>query len=158
MNEILTDKMLHEIFEAISKGESYGYSDGNTSIEVTPNSISVNFRSNPTVQTISTKDRDVAEFLNFCDSIDDDLFVEVCETFTNEELTRLQNGLDTDSYQETIKVFSTRVGEVAHNRLTEICNAADSEIRRQEMIIEAAKKAIDDIHKELDEAHAKYAI
>ena len=156
MNEILTDKMLHEIFEAISRGESYGYSDGNNSIEVTPNSIRINFKSKPAVP--STKDRDVATFLNFCDSLNDDLFVEVCETFSNEELTRLQNNLDTDNYQETIKVFSTRVGEVAHNRLAEICNAADSEIRRQEMIIENAKKAIEDIHQELDEAHAKYAL
>lgn len=156
MNEILTDKMLHEIFEAISRGESYGYSDGNNSIEVTPNSIRINFKSKPAVP--STKDRDVATFLNFCDSLNDDLFVEVCETFSNEELTRLQNNLDTDNYQETIKVFSTRVGEVAHNRLAEICNAADSEIRRQEMIIENAKKAIEDIHRELDEAHAKYAL
>lgn len=156
MNEILTDKMLHEIFEAISRGESYGYSDGNNSIEVTPNSIRINFKSKPAVP--STKDRDVATFLNFCDSLNDDLFVEVCETFSNEELTRLQNNLDTDNYQETIKIFSTRVGEVAHNRLTEICNAADSEIRRQEMIIENAKKAIEDIHQELDEAHAKYAL
>lgn len=156
MNEILTDKMLHEIFEAISRGESYGYSDGNNSIEVTPNSIRINFKSKPAVP--STKDRDVATFLNFCDSLNDDLFVEVCETFSNEELTRLQNNLDTDHYQETIKIFSTRVGEVAHNRLAEICNAADSEIRRQEMIIENAKKAIEDIHQELDEAHAKYAL
>lgn len=156
MNEILTDKMLHEIFEAISRGESYGYSDGNNSIEVTPNSIRINFKSKPAVP--STKDRDVATFLNFCDSLNDDLFVEVCETFSNEELTRLQNNLDTDNYQETIKIFSTRVGEVAHNRLAEICNAADSEIRRQEMIIENAKKAIEDIHRELDEAHAKYAL
>ena len=156
MNEILTDKMLHEIFEAISRGESYGYSDGNNSIEVTPNSIRINFKSKPAVP--STKDRDVATFLNFCDNLNDDLFVEVCETFSNEELTRLQNNLDTDNYQETIKIFSTRVGEVAHNRLAEICNAADSEIRRQEMIIENAKKAIEDIHRELDEAHAKYAL
>ena len=156
MNEILTDKMLHEIFEAISRGESYGYSDGNNSIEVTPNSIRINFKSKPAVP--STKDRDVATFLNFCDSLNDDLFVEVCETFSNEELTRLQNNLDTDNYQETIKIFSTRVGEVAHNRLAEICNAADSEIRRQEMIIENAKKAIEDIHRELDEAHAKYSL
>ena len=156
MNEILTDKMLHEIFEAISRGESYGYSDGNNSIEVTPNSIRINFKSKPAVP--STKDRDVATFLNFCDSLNDDLFVEVCETFSNEELTRLQNNLDTDNYQETIKIFSTRVVEVAHNRLAEICNAADSEIRRQEMIIENAKKAIEDIHRELDEAHAKYAL
>lgn len=155
MKDIFTEQMLQEIFSALEKGETYGYSDGNTAVEISPNSISIRYNSVP---KRTNKDAEVTKFLNFCDSLNDDLFVEVCETFSNEELTRLQNNLDTDEYQETIKIFSTRVGEVAHNRLTEICNAADSEIRRQEMIIENAKKAIEDIHKELDEAHAKYAL
>lgn len=155
MKDIFTEQMLQEIFSALEKGETYGYSDGNTAVEISPNGISIRYNSVP---KRSNKDTEVTKFLNFCDSLNDDLFVEVCETFSNEELTRLQNDLDTDNYQETIKIFSTRVGEVAHNRLTEICNAADSEIRRQEMIIENAKKAIEDIHQELDEAHAKYAL
>lgn len=155
MNEILTDKMLHEIFEALSKGESYGYSDGNTSVQVTPNSISIQYNNAPKK---SAKDIDVEKFLNFCDSIHEDLFTEVCESFAPGELEMLQNDLDTDNYYNTIKIFSTRVGEIANNRLTEICNAADSEIRRQEMIIEKAKQAIEDIHKELDEAHTKYSL
>ena len=155
MKDIFTEQMLQEIFSALEKGETYGYSDGNTAVEISPNGISIRYNSAP---KRSNKDAEVTKFLNFCDSLNDDLFVEVCETFSNEELTRLQNNLDTDNYQETIKIFSTRVGEVAHNRLAEICNAADSEIRRQEMIIENAKKAIEDIHQELDEAHAKYAL
>ena len=56
MNEILTDKMLHEIFEAISRGESYGYSDGNTSVQVTPNSISIQYNNAPKK---SPKDSDI---------------------------------------------------------------------------------------------------
>lgn len=155
MKDIFTEQMLQEIFSALEKGETYGYSDGNTAVEISPNGISIRYNSAP---KRSNKDAEVTKFLNFCDSLNDDLFVEVCETFSNEELTRLQNNLDTDNYQETIKIFSTRVEEVAHNRLSEICNAADSEIRRQEMIIENAKKAIEDIHKELDEAHSKYAL
>lgn len=156
MNEILSDKMLHEIFEALKKGESYSFSDENTTVKVTPNSISINYNSTP-VKT-NTKDKEVTEFLNFCDSINNDLFVEVCKTFADDELYKLQTELDTDRYRNTIKVFSTRIKEVAHNKLAEICNAADSEIRRQEMIIEEAKKAIENIHKELDEAHTKYSI
>lgn len=151
MNEILTDKMLHEIFEALSRGESYGYSDGNTSIQVTPNSISIHYNNAP-------KDTDIEKFLNFCDSIHEDLFTEVCESFAPGELETLQNDLDTDNYSNTIKVFSTRVAEIAHSRLTEIMNDADAEIRRQEAIIKNAQAIIDDIHKELDEAQAKYAL
>jgi hypothetical protein len=161
MKEILTDKMLHEIFEALQRGETYGYSDGNTSVQVTPNSISIQYNSMPAVRTnvaASNKDKEITEFLNFCDSINDDLFVEVCETFSNDELYNLQTALDTDNYKNTIKVFSTRVGEVAHSRLTEICNDADAEIRHQEEVIRNAQAIIEDIHKELDKAHAKYAL
>ena len=154
MNEILTDKMLREIFEALSRGESYGYSDGNTSVQVTPNSISIQYNA----PKKSPKDVDVEKFLNFCDSIHEDLFTEVCESFAPGELEALQNDLDTDNYSNTIKVFSTRVAEIAHSRLTEIMNDADAEIRRQEMVIKNAQSIIDDIHSELDAAYAKYRI
>lgn len=155
MNEILNDKMLQEIFSALEKGETFNYSDDNTSLSVSPNGLSLQFKS---VSKKTVKDKEVAEFLNFCDNLHDDLFTEVCETFEDAELEKLQNDLDTDNYRNTIKVFSTRVGEVAHNRLTEIVNAADAEICRQEKVIKNAQAIIDDIHAELDRAYDKYAI
>ena len=155
MKEILTDEMLQEIFTALQNGETYGYSDGNMTVQVSPNGISIQYNSVPKVDT---KEKEVTEFLKFCDSIHEDLFVEVCETFTAGELAKLQNDLDTDNYRNTIEVFSNRIGEVANSRLTEIMNDADAEIRRQEMVIKNAKSIIDDIHSELDAAYAKYRI
>ena len=155
MNEILTDKMLQEIFTALQNGETYGYSDGNMTVEVSPNGISIQYNSVPKVDI---KEKEITEFLKFCDSIHEDLFVEVCETFTAGELAQLQNDLDTDNYRNTIKVFSSRIGEVANSRLTEIMNDADAEIRRQEKVIKNAQAIINDIHSELDAAYAKYRI
>lgn len=155
MNEILNDKMLQEIFSALEKGETFNYSDDNTSLSVSPNGLSIQFKS---VSKKTVKDKEIAAFLNFCDNLHDDLFTEVCETFEDAELEKLQNDLDTDNYRNTIKVFSTRVGEVANNRLTEIVNAADAEICRQEKAIKNAQAIIDDIHAELDRAYDKYAI
>ena len=155
----LTDKMLQEIFTALERGEEYGYSDGNTTVQVSPKGISIQFKSTPKQKVEkTTKDKEVAEFLNFCDSLHDDLFVETCESFSEKELTYLQDNLDTDNYRHTITAFTTRVGEVANNRLTEIVNDADVEIRHQENIIKSAKAVIEDIHNTLDEAYAKYAI
>ena len=155
MNEILNDKMLQEIFSALEKGETFNYSDDNTSLSVSPNGLSLQFKS---VSKKTVKDKEVAEFLNFCDNLHDDLFTEVCETFEDAELDKLQNDLDTDNYRNTIKVFTTRVGEVANNRLTEIINDADAEICRQEKVIKNAQAIIDDIHIELDKAYAKYTV
>lgn len=155
MNEILTDKMLQEIISALQKGETYGYSNGNITIQVSPNGMSINYKSAPKK---TDRDAEVTKFLNFCDNLHDDLFVEVCESFADGELDQLQKNLDTDNYRETIKIFTTRAREVAGNRLAEIINEADAEIRRQEFIIQNAQAIIKDIHSSLDEAHAKYAI
>lgn len=155
MKEILTDKMLQEIFTALVKGETYGYSDGNVTVQVSPNSIQINCSSTP---KRTDKDIEVAKFLEFCDNLHDDLFVEVCESFADGELDYLQKNLDTDNYRETIKVFTTRAREIAGSRLAEIIDAADAEIRKQESIIQNAQAIITDIHSSLDEAHAKYSI
>jgi hypothetical protein len=135
MNEILNDKMLQEIFSALEKGETFNHSDGNTTLSVSPNGMSLQFKS---ITKKTNKDKEVSDFLNFCDNLHDDLFTEVCETFEDAELDKLQNDLDTDNYRNTIKVFTTRVGEVANNRLTEIINDADAEICRQEKVIKNA--------------------
>jgi hypothetical protein len=155
MKEIFTEQMLQEIFSALEKGETYGYSDANTSVEISPNTISIRYNSMP---KRTNKDAEVTKFLNFCDNLNDDLFSETCESFTDGELDALQEALDTDNYRNTIKVFTTRVREIANNKLAEIVNEADVEIRHQEEIIRNAQAVIDDIHKTLDEAHAKYTI
>ena len=151
MREILTDKMLHEIFKALEKGEQYEYSDANTQISINPHGISIQYKS-------STDTREVEDFLRYCDQLDDELFIEVCESFEADELSKLQDQLDTPDYKETISTFTQRVKEIAHSRLTEIINAADAEIKRQEQIMADARQAIEDIHKELDAANAKYNV
>lgn len=155
MKEILTDKMLQEIFTALEKGETYNYSDSNMNIRVSPNSIKINYNSTP---KRTDKDEEVTKFLKFCDSLHDDLFIEVCESFKDGYLDYLQKNLNTDNYRETIKVFSNKAREIAKNHLAEIVNTADTEIRKQEQIIKNAQKIIKNIHSSLDEAHAKYTI
>ena len=151
MKEILTDKMLHEIFTALEKGEPFEYSDGNTQISINPHGISIQYQSN-------VNDAEIEDFLQYCNHLDDDLFIEVCESFQENELESLQKQLDTPEYKEAIQIFTQRVKEVANNRLTEIINTADAELTHQEQIIKTARQTIEDIHKELDAAHAKYTI
>lgn len=155
MKEILTDEMLQEIISALQKGETYSYANENTAIQVSPNGISINYKSTP--KRIN-KDAEVTKFLDFCDNLQDDLFVEICESFEDGELDQLQKNLDSDNYRETISIFTTRAREIASNRLAEIINAADVEIRRQEYIIQNAQAIIKDIHSSLEEANAKYSI
>lgn len=151
MKDILTDKMLHEIFVALQKGEQYEYSDANTQISITPHGISIQYKADKNT-------REVEDFLRYCDNLHDDLFVEVCESFDEHELENLQAQLDTVDYRKTIEIFTQRVKEIAHSRLAEIIDNADVEIRHQEQIIKDARQTIEDIHRQLDEANAKYNV
>ena len=85
MKTILTDEMMQEIFTALERGETFNYSNGETEFSISPNGISIQYKSAP-----STKDRDIKQFMAFCDSIHEDLFVEVCETFADGELEALE--------------------------------------------------------------------
>lgn len=159
MKEIFTEKMLHEIVNALMKGETYEYSDNNTNVHITPNGINIQYQSQPKEEIkSSTKDQEVTEFIKFCDRLTDDLFIEVCDSFQDGELDKLQRDLNTDNYRNTIKVFTIRAKEIANNKLNEIINACDVELKRQEEIIRNANAIIHDIHSELDRAHSIYSI
>ena len=153
MKEILTPQMLQEIFSALEKGEAYNYSDANTSVQITPNSLSIMYNC-----AQDAHDKDVSIFLNFCDALHDDLFVETCESFEEGELKKLQDDLDTPNYKNTINIFTQRVREIANNRLNQIINEADAEIKAHQAAITKAEQAIDQIHHELDEAVKKYSL
>ena len=130
MKEILTPQMLQEIFSALEKGEAYNYADANTSVHITPNSLSIMYNC-----AQDAHDKDVTLFLNFCDALHDDLFVETCESFEEGELQKLQDDLDTPNYKNTINVFTERVREIANNRLNQIINEAEAEIARRRQVI-----------------------
>lgn len=151
MREILTDQMLHDMFTALERGETYEYQDKNMQISINPQGISIQYQN-----TVDTKE--VEDFLHYCDELDDDLFIEVCESFDEFELDALQKNLDTDDYKETIDIFKTRVKEIAQSRLAEIINEADVEIKAQERIIAEAHQIIEAIHKDLEEATRKYNV
>lgn len=156
MFNVFSEKMLTEMFNALQKGEQYNYSDGNMHISISPNGIKVQYSAEPKVKKDNTKETAVDKFLTYCDKLDDEFFVEVCNTFTGEEMEKLQEQLDTDDYQKTIDLFTSRIKEVGNTKLSEIINAYDAEIKIQEHKIESAKKRIAEIHKELDRVTRKY--
>ena len=156
MFNVFSEKMLTEMFNALQKGEQYNYSDGNMHISISPNGIKVQYSSEPKVNKDTTKETAVDKFLTYCDKLDDEFFVEVCNTFTGEEMEKLQEQLDTDDYQKTIDLFTSRIKEVGNTKLSEIINAYDAEIKIQEHKIESAKKRIAEIHKDLDRVTRKY--
>ena len=151
MKEILTDKMLREIFTALEKGEAFEYSDDNMQISINPHCINIQY-------TQDQASDEVEDFLNYCDKLDDDLFIEACESFEEEELNELQHQLDTENYKNTIEVFTARVKEIADNHRAEITNAATAEIQRLEQLIVDSRNAIYGLRTEIENANVKYSV
>lgn len=161
MKEILTIDLLQKLLTALEKNEPFAYKDGNTEIRIEPNKAYIkysNFESSEQEQEQEQENKAVVEFLNYCDTLNDDLFIEVCESFKDDELKQLQDNLDTDKYQESIDTFTTRVEEIAESRLAKIINESTAEIENLEKVIADSYASIESIRKEIKEAYAKYSI
>lgn len=148
LSEILTDEMLIDIFNKLKKNESYEYSDDNMQFNISPNSISIQYKSTKPENLEEIKSKKVDDFLSFCESMDDELFIEICDTFEDGELNELSNILDSKNYEETINIFTRRAKEIANKNLDEITKAAHGEIERQKLIIANAHNIIDEIVRE----------
>lgn len=155
MKELLTDKMLQEMFAAIQNGETYGYSDDNMKIEVSPYGMSISYSSTP--KQIN-KEAEVQKFLDFCEGLSSELFMAICESFEDKELTELQQKLDTDEYRTAIDTFVNRAHEISNQKLIELKTEADAEISVHSQIIRSEHEAIEQIQKRFDEAYSKYSL
>ena len=151
LSEILTDEMLMDIFNKLKKNESYEYSDDNMQFNISPNGISIQYKSTKPENLEEIRSKKVDEFLSFCESIDDELFIEICDTFEDGELNELSNILDSKDYEKTINVFTERAKEVSSNKIEEITKSAHDEIERQKLVIKTASATIDEILKSTDE-------
>lgn len=150
MKNILTDEMLKEIFQTLEKGEEFTYEDENIKMNIGPTGISIHY-------TEDNKSKEVQDFLNYCDKLDDELFVEVCESFNPGELAKLEKNLDTPNYKETINTFTNKVSEVSKNKLHKICEDCEIKIKEQYRIIEEAKTKIAELQKIIDKSVKKYS-
>lgn len=151
MKNILTDEMLKEIFQTLEKGEEFTYEDENITMNIGPTGISIHY-------TEDNKDKEIQDFLNYCDKLDDELFVEVCESFEPGELAKLENGLDTKYYKNTITKFTDTVKRIAHEKFEKLIAESNLKLKQQEEIINNAKKRIVEIHNELEIASKKYSV
>ena len=131
--------------------EEFTYEDENITMNIGPTGISIHY-------TEDNKSKEVQDFLNYCDKLDDELFIEVCESFEPGELAKLEKNLDTPNYKETINTFTNKVNEISKNKLSRIYEDCEIEIKKQRKIIEDAKTKIAEFDKIMDTYTKKYSI
>ena len=160
MKEFLSEQMLQEVFEALQRGETYNYSDANTTMSISPNGLSIqyNYSSKPKTGSTEVENKEVKEFLDWCEKIDADLFTETCESFEPGELKAMEDALDTPDYKNTIDNFTQRVRSIANTHLSEINNDAYIAIAQQKEIINQAENTIKSIQEKVNYSSKKYQI
>ena len=151
MKNILTDEMLKEIFQTLEKGEEFTYEDENITMNIGPSGISIHYSED-------NKTKEIEKFLEYCNNLDDELFVEVCESFEPGELAKLETELDTKYYKHTIDKFTNTVKRIASEKFEKIISESNLKLKQQEEIINKAKQRIVEIHNELETASKKYSV
>lgn len=151
MKNILTDEMLKEIFQTLEKGEEFTYEDENITMNIGPSGISIHYSED-------NKTKEIEKFLEYCDNLDDELFIEVCESFEPGELAKLETALDTKDYKDTITKFTNVVKRIASEKFEKIISESNIKLKQQEEIINKAKQKIVEIHNELETASKKYSV
>lgn len=77
------------------------------------------------------------DFENFIKNLNDEFFLEIVESFESKEIKKIQEGLDSEDIskiENSIKVFKTRLNEVASKKLEEINNdIEETEIELQKL-------------------------
>ena len=120
-------------------------------MNIGPSGISIHY-------TEDSKTKEVEKFLEYCDNLDDELFVEVCESFEPGELAKLETTLDTKDYKHAITKFTNTVKRIASEKFEKIISESNLKLKQQEEIINKAKQRIVEIHNELETASKKYTI
>ena len=155
MKKFLSEQMFQEMWEALQRGETYNYSDANTTMSISPNGLSIQYTYSNEPEVENTE---VKEFLDWCAKVDADLFTEACESFEPGELKAMEDALDTPDYKTTINDFTQRVKSIANTHLSKITNDAYIAIAQQEEIINQAQRTIETIREKVDHSSKKYQI
>lgn len=128
----LSDNLLDNVIQAINNGENYDYHDehNNITVKCDKNGVAVNM----SYQSEETHDKDVeivkdnfAAFNNMLDVAssslkDGDLFLTVCNSFTAEELNKMNNILENGSTEQVeiiVKEWKKRTKEILNNLITQ---------------------------------------
>jgi hypothetical protein len=144
-------KFLNELIEALEQHKPYNYSDDNTTVKVTPNSVYISYNNYKPVDKRQ-------EFLDFCDSLDAELFTTVCDSFEPGELKKLQNQLDTDNYQNTIDVFTNRVKTISAKIKQEKLAPLFKELEYHQDALIKTQEIVDSLNTTIKSIIKKYSV
>ena len=130
LEKLMDFSQFQELFDALAENGEYNYSENGLTISAksSDNELSLQVSYETPKQTAESEAKD---FQKFIETIDDDLFTDVCESLGGEQLSRIANCLnskDIESVRSGVLRFKQEMREVLTNKInfyTECLNNLD---------------------------------
>ena len=130
LEKLLDMEQFQELFNVLAENGEFNYSENglNISAKSSDNALSLQVSYETPKQTAKSEAQD---FQKFIETIDDDLFTDVCESLGGEQLSRIANCLnskDIESVRSGVLRFKQEMREVLTNKInfyTECLNNLD---------------------------------
>ena len=130
LEKLLDMEQFQELFNVLAENGEFNYSENglNISAKSSDNALQLQVSYETPKQTAESEAKD---FQKFIETIDDDLFTDVCESLGGEQLSRIANCLnskDIESVRSGVLRFKQEMREVLANKInfyTECLNNLD---------------------------------
>ena len=130
LEKLMDMEQFQELFNVLAENGEFNYSENglNISAKSSDNALQLQVSYETPKQTAESEAKD---FQKFIETIDDDLFTDVCESLGGEQLSRIANCLNSDdveSVRSAVLRFKQEMREVLTNKInfyTECLNNLD---------------------------------
>ena len=130
LEKLMDMEQFQELFNVLAENGEFNYSENglNISAKSSDNELSLQVSYETPKQTAKSEAQD---FQKFIETIDDDLFTDVCESLGGDQLSRIANCLNSDDIEAVrsgVLRFKQEMREVLNNRInfyTECLNNLD---------------------------------
>ena len=120
LEKLMDMEQFQELFNVLAENGEFNYSENglNISAKSSDNALTLQVSYETPKQTAESEAKD---FQKFIETIDDDLFTDVCESLGSEQLSRIANCLDSDDV-ESVRSAVLRFKQEMRNVLVEKIN------------------------------------
>lgn len=119
LEKLLDFEQFQELFNVLAENGEFNYSENglNISAKSSDNALTLQVSYEAPKQTAESEAKD---FQKFIETIDDDLFTDICESLSGEQLSRIANCLnstDVESVRSGVLRFKKEMREVLNNKI-----------------------------------------
>lgn len=129
-NELLPEDLAVALVGALMNGKDFSYAKDGLTIKAGVDDKSINLHCSYAPNT-DTKNSNREAFYKFCDDMDENLFVEVCEAIPN--LKEVNDMIESEDIETGIDIFYKTLSKVVNNKVAKL----DKEIEQISECLEA---------------------